>query len=355
MVARRRRQGFVEQLLYVLVLIVVWVFLWDEVSGMVVISGALLAFALMRAFYLPPIQLSGRLNFYYGAYFLLWFMLNVLIASFQVAWLTVRPRPVDAGSVIAVDLATRSDLLITLVTMVNGLIPGSLVIEIDRARAVVFVHGLNCADEEELERVQGEDPPDRDPAHLRDRLAPRHRGAQRRTCGARSEAYAREARDPRARTACTSGEGSEGTRMNGQQGIPLVSVDDGMGLTIALAIGAVFLAAVVIAIVRIVRGPSILDRMIATDALLATIMCGLGRGGGLQREDGPLPRHAHHRDVRLRRCGGGLALRLPRRPADHVAIPQDGARTGVRHHRNGRRVRAVGPRTRDRARGGPAG
>lgn len=64
--------------------------------------------------------------------------------------------------------------------------------------------------------------------------------------------------------------------MNGQQGLPLVSVDDGMGLTVALAIGAVFLAAVVIAIVRIVRGPSILDRMIATDTLLATIMCALG-------------------------------------------------------------------------------
>ncbi|HLS32353.1 MAG TPA: monovalent cation/H+ antiporter complex subunit F, partial [Brevibacterium sp.] len=64
--------------------------------------------------------------------------------------------------------------------------------------------------------------------------------------------------------------------MNGQQGIPLVSLDDGLGITVALAIGVVFLAAVVIAIVRIVRGPSILDRMIATEALLATIMCALG-------------------------------------------------------------------------------
>ncbi|SMY12089.1 monovalent cation/H+ antiporter complex subunit F [Brevibacterium jeotgali] len=64
--------------------------------------------------------------------------------------------------------------------------------------------------------------------------------------------------------------------MNGQQGIPLVSVDDGMGLIAAIVIGAVFLAAVVVAIVRIVRGPSILDRMIATDTLLATIMCALG-------------------------------------------------------------------------------
>src|SRR5699024_9442273 len=79
---------------------------------------------------------------------------NVLLASIEVAWLTVRRRPVDAGSVMAVDLATRSDLLITLVTMTNGLIPGSLVIEIDRARAVVFVHGLNCADDEELEKVR---------------------------------------------------------------------------------------------------------------------------------------------------------------------------------------------------------
>ena len=49
----------------------------------------------------------------------------------------------------AVDLATRSDLLITLVTMVNGLI--RVARHRDRpGRAVVFVHGLNCADEEEI-------------------------------------------------------------------------------------------------------------------------------------------------------------------------------------------------------------
>ena len=151
---RRRRQSLVEQILYMLVLIVVWIFLWDSASGLVVASGVVVAFTVVRAFYLPPIQLAGRVNFYYATLFILWFMFNVLLASIEVAWLTVRRRPVDAGSVMAVDLATRSDLLITLVTMTNGLIPGSLVIEIDRARAVVFVHGLNCADDEELEKVR---------------------------------------------------------------------------------------------------------------------------------------------------------------------------------------------------------
>ena len=151
---RRKRQSFVEQLLYLVVLILVWVFLWDSVSVLTILSGLVVAFTVVRAFYLPPIQLSGRLNLLYGTVFVFWFMLNVLLSSIQVAWLTVRPRPVSAGSVVAVDLATRSDLLITLVTMVNGLIPGSLVIEIDRARAVVFVHGLNCADDDEIEKVR---------------------------------------------------------------------------------------------------------------------------------------------------------------------------------------------------------
>jgi multicomponent Na+:H+ antiporter subunit E len=135
-------------------LIIVWVFLWDSVSGMTILSGLVVAFTVVRAFYLPPIQLSGRLPLFSGTDFGFWVMLTVRLSSSQVAWLTVRPRPVAAGSVVAVDLATRSDLLITLVTMVNGLIPGSLVIEIDRARAVVFVHGLNCADEDEIEKVR---------------------------------------------------------------------------------------------------------------------------------------------------------------------------------------------------------
>lgn len=153
-VRRRRRQSLVEQFLYVLVLNVVWILLWDSFSGMIVISGIVLSFTVVRLFYLPPIQLGGRINVYYGTLFVVWFMFNVFVASIHVSWLTVRWRPVDAGSVAAVDLSTRSDLLITLVTMVNGLIPGSLVIEIDRARAVVFIHALNCADEVEVEKVR---------------------------------------------------------------------------------------------------------------------------------------------------------------------------------------------------------
>lgn len=40
--------------------------------------------------------------------------------------------------------------------------------------------------------------------------------------------------------------------------------------------GAFFIAAAVLAVIRIVRGPSILDRMIASDVLLTTLVLVLG-------------------------------------------------------------------------------
>lgn len=43
-----------------------------------------------------------------------------------------------------------------------------------------------------------------------------------------------------------------------------------------LVIGLVFAAAAVLAVVRIVRGPSIIDRMIASDTLLTTLMLIIG-------------------------------------------------------------------------------
>lgn len=48
-------------------------------------------------------------------------------------------------------------------------------------------------------------------------------------------------------------------------------------LDVLVIAGSVLLAAsVIVALYRIVRGPSILDRMIGTDVVLAAIMCGLG-------------------------------------------------------------------------------
>lgn len=43
-----------------------------------------------------------------------------------------------------------------------------------------------------------------------------------------------------------------------------------------IVIGVMFTAAAVMALFRIIRGPSILDRMIASDMMMTTIICALG-------------------------------------------------------------------------------
>ncbi|MBH0129807.1 monovalent cation/H+ antiporter complex subunit F [Salinibacterium sp. NK8237] len=43
-----------------------------------------------------------------------------------------------------------------------------------------------------------------------------------------------------------------------------------------IAVGVMLLVAALLALYRIIRGPSILDRMIASDMLLTTIICALG-------------------------------------------------------------------------------
>lgn len=48
-----------------------------------------------------------------------------------------------------------------------------------------------------------------------------------------------------------------------------------MSLWVFLAVGVMLTAAAAMALYRIARGPSILDRMIASDMLLTTIICAM--------------------------------------------------------------------------------
>ena len=52
---------------------------------------------------------------------------------------------------------------------------------------------------------------------------------------------------------------------------------------IGLAAGVMFGVGAIAALVRVVRGPSILDRALATDVLLAIAMCGLGAEMAINR------------------------------------------------------------------------
>jgi multicomponent Na+:H+ antiporter subunit E len=135
-------------------LVVLWTFLWDQVSVLSIITGLVLALLVTRVFYLPPVELPDRVNPLGVIIFLARFLFDLVRASFQVAWLAVDPRGVPTSSIIAVQLSTKSDLSLTLTALAVSLVPGSLIVEADRQDDILYLHSLGTENLSDVEQVR---------------------------------------------------------------------------------------------------------------------------------------------------------------------------------------------------------
>ncbi len=135
-------------------LVIIWGALWSDFSVGNLVFGTLVALGISRLFYLPPIELSGRFNVLKAIIFALIFLRDVVSASFQVFYLAVFRGPAISNAVIAVPLRSHSDLMLTATGHVISLIPGSLVVEVDRSTPTLYVHALNVPNAAEVEKVR---------------------------------------------------------------------------------------------------------------------------------------------------------------------------------------------------------
>jgi len=143
-----------RQLPLLVALVFLWVFLWDQVTVLTVVTGILLAIGVTRVLYLPPVLLSGRFNPWRGLLLGLRMMFDVTVASLQVAVLAIDPRWKPMNSIIAVQLLTRSDLVTTLTAEAISVVPGTVVVDIDRERGLLYLHALGTRTHADIDRVR---------------------------------------------------------------------------------------------------------------------------------------------------------------------------------------------------------
>lgn len=132
-------------------LVFVWCALWQNFSLPFLAFGLVLAVGIVWIFRLPTLYLSNRFNPWYAIKFLALFIWNIAVASVHVMWLAFTFTPPLRNSVVAVQLRTRSDLLLTAVSHTMSLIPGSVVVEVDRSLSVLYFHVLDSSTEEEIQ------------------------------------------------------------------------------------------------------------------------------------------------------------------------------------------------------------
>jgi len=153
---KRPRIPFLTELPLLVWLVLLWGALWQDFSVGNLLFGAIISAVVVNLFYLPPVELGGRLNLLAAALFAAKFVNHVAVASFHVLWLAVATGPRIRNAVLAVKLRTRSDLILTATGHAISLIPGSLVVEVDRSTSTLYLHCLDISGQQDAQAFRAQ-------------------------------------------------------------------------------------------------------------------------------------------------------------------------------------------------------
>lgn len=124
---------------------VIWVLLWGDLSWANLLSGVALGALVALAFPLPSVGTAGTLRPGPLVRLVGRFVGDLVLASFQVAWTAVRPAPPPRGGLVSVPLRSTSDLFIATTAGLSSMVPGTVVVDLDRSDGILRLHVLDLA------------------------------------------------------------------------------------------------------------------------------------------------------------------------------------------------------------------
>lgn len=145
-VGRLRQQGVL-----LVWLVLVWNLLWGTFSWANLLSGVVIALVVTTLLPLPAVETVGAIRPVAALRFVGRFLVDLLVSSVEVSWLAFRPGT-HRSAIITVQLRTDSDLLLTVIAEALSLVPGSLVLDLDREHSVLALHLVQVRDEAHVER-----------------------------------------------------------------------------------------------------------------------------------------------------------------------------------------------------------
>lgn len=133
-------------------LTLVWMLLWGNISAANILSGLAVSLVITLLLPLPPVAIEGRLHPLSLLRLVVLTSYYLVLSSLQLAWLAIKPGPPPRTAVLRAHLAIKSDLVLALAVNVINLIPGSIVLEIDQTRRMIYVHVIDVGSEKSVQR-----------------------------------------------------------------------------------------------------------------------------------------------------------------------------------------------------------
>jgi multicomponent Na+:H+ antiporter subunit E len=133
-------------------LILVWMLLWGTASPANVVSGLAIALLITVLLPLPAVPIEGRLHPVSLLVLIVVVAYELVKSSLHVVWLAIRPGPPPRSAVLRAHLDIKSDLVLALAVNILTLTPGSIVLEIDQVRRMIYVHVIDVGSQSGVDR-----------------------------------------------------------------------------------------------------------------------------------------------------------------------------------------------------------
>lgn len=132
----------------------VWLLLWGDLTRLTLVGGILVSALIVWVFPFPQVSVRGALRPWRALVLATVFLYDLVVASFHVAWLAIRPAAPPASAVIRIDLVSRSELLQVLTGELISLVPGSLLIDLDSPGRQLWLHVLEADTPEQVAQAR---------------------------------------------------------------------------------------------------------------------------------------------------------------------------------------------------------
>jgi multicomponent Na+:H+ antiporter subunit E len=133
-------------------LMLVWILLWGTVSAANIVSGLTIALVITLLLPLPVVPIEGRVHplaLLRLIGLVAWYL---VLSSVQLAWLAAKPGAPPLSAVLRAHMAIKSDLVLALAVNIINLTPGTIVLEIDQVRRIIYVHVIDVGSDRAVNR-----------------------------------------------------------------------------------------------------------------------------------------------------------------------------------------------------------
>lgn len=130
--------------IFTVALVAAWMAVFAELSWVTFIGGVLVALLVQILFPLPHQRGTWRIRPVRLAFLTLRFAWDLIQAGIHVGLLVLFPRP-HQNAIVRCETRTSNPVYLTILAAMVSLVPGTIVVEVDRKRRLMYLHCLDIA------------------------------------------------------------------------------------------------------------------------------------------------------------------------------------------------------------------